>query len=106
MTDLVGNPRVHNDIVDLGAYEFLGEGCFNETASATICEGEPYTFGTQTLTTAGEYTEAFQFQAGCDSTVVLTLDTCDEILSIPDGKLANGMSILPYPVYKSNIIRV
>ncbi|MDW3190732.1 MAG: FG-GAP-like repeat-containing protein [Cytophagales bacterium] len=46
---------------------------FNETASASICEGETYEFGTQTLDMTGEYTEIFQSQNNCDSTVVLTL---------------------------------
>ncbi len=41
--------------------------------SATIIEGETYTLGTQTLTTAGTYTEVFTSAAGCDSTVTLTL---------------------------------
>ncbi len=50
--------------------------------SATIIEGETYTLGTQTLTTAGTYTEVFTSAAGCDSTVTLTLAvepllTCD-----------------------------
>ncbi len=46
---------------------------FNETDTATICQGDTYTFGTQTLTTAGNYTELFTSQSGCDSNVVLTL---------------------------------
>ena len=46
---------------------------FNETDAATICQGDTYTFGTQTLTTAGNYTELFTSQSGCDSNVVLTL---------------------------------
>ena len=46
---------------------------YNETATATICDGDSYTFGTQTLTTAGNYTEVFQSMNGCDSTVILTL---------------------------------
>tara|TARA_B110000285_G_scaffold37937_2_gene41123 strand:- start:937 stop:4353 length:3417 start_codon:yes stop_codon:yes gene_type:complete len=46
---------------------------YNETASATICDGASYVFGTQTLTTAGPYTELFASVDGCDSTVVLTL---------------------------------
>ncbi len=41
--------------------------------SASIIEGESYTLGTQTLTTAGTYIEVFTSAAGCDSTVTLTL---------------------------------
>jgi hypothetical protein len=46
---------------------------YNHTETATICEGETYVFGTQNLTTSGEYTEVFESVDGCDSTVVLTL---------------------------------
>jgi hypothetical protein len=43
------------------------------SASETICDGESYAFGTQTLTTGGMYTEVFMSAEGCDSTVNLTL---------------------------------
>ncbi|WP_073002124.1 LamG-like jellyroll fold domain-containing protein [Mariniphaga anaerophila] len=46
---------------------------YTVTETATVCEGETYTFGGQTLTESGEYTEVFSAQSGCDSTVVLTL---------------------------------
>jgi len=46
---------------------------FNETDAVAICTGDTYVFGTQSLTTAGTYTETFESQAGCDSTVTLTL---------------------------------
>ncbi|PKP19191.1 MAG: hypothetical protein CVU05_11930 [Bacteroidetes bacterium HGW-Bacteroidetes-21] len=46
---------------------------YNETASATICQGNTYAFGTQTLTTAGDYVEPFISENGCDSVVTLTL---------------------------------
>ena len=47
---------------------------YNETDIVTICQGESYTFGTQTLTTAGIYTEIFDpITSICDSTVELTL---------------------------------
>lgn len=45
------------------------------TASeATICPGEEIELGTQTITTAGEYTEPFETIFGCDSIVTLTVD--------------------------------
>ncbi|MCD4834546.1 MAG: T9SS type A sorting domain-containing protein [Bacteroidales bacterium] len=46
---------------------------YNETDAAEICEGDSYTFGTQTLTTAGEHVETFESVSGCDSIVTLTL---------------------------------
>jgi hypothetical protein len=59
------------------------------TISATIIEGETYTLGTQTLTTAGTYTEVFTSAAGCDSTVTLSLSMDDtriiDCFSSPQG---------------------
>ena len=48
---------------------------YNESASATICDNETLTFGTQTLgaSDAGLNTEVFQSINGCDSTVTLDL---------------------------------
>jgi len=47
----------------------------SDSSAATICSGETYTLGAQSLTTAGTYSEVFQSAAanGCDSTQVLTL---------------------------------
>lgn len=52
-------------------FEILGS--MNRTEVRSICEGDNFIFGTQTLTTEGEYNETFQSVAGCDSTVTLTL---------------------------------
>ncbi|WP_258098294.1 T9SS type A sorting domain-containing protein [Marinoscillum pacificum] len=51
---------------------------YNETAAADICDGDTYTFGSQSLSSSGEYTELFESVSGCDSTVVLTL-TVNEV---------------------------
>ncbi len=64
--------------------------------SASIIEGESYTLGTQTLTTAGTYTEVFTSTNGCDSTVTLTLAvepllTCE--ISTSGNNLCAGESI-------------
>ncbi len=64
--------------------------------SATIIEGETYTLGTQTLTTAGTYTEVFTSVTGCDSTVILTLAvepllTCN--ITAPTTTLCAGESV-------------
>ncbi|MAT53180.1 MAG: hypothetical protein CMN32_01785, partial [Saprospirales bacterium] len=45
----------------------------NTNLSASICEGESYQFGQQTLTQAGTYTQTFTAANGCDSVVNLTL---------------------------------
>jgi len=41
--------------------------------TASTCANDPYTFGSQTLTASGTYTETFTTAAGCDSVVTLTL---------------------------------
>jgi len=51
--------------------------------AATICEGESFEFGTQTITAAGEYVEIFPAQSLCDSTVTLTLEVIDPSVSFP-----------------------
>ena len=67
-TCIISNPVTSNTITITVNQTYL-----SETSEATICQGESYSFGTQTLSTAGEYTETFTSVSGCDSTVVLTL---------------------------------
>lgn len=43
------------------------------TEKIDICEGENYIFGTQTLSTSGEFTEIYKSVTGCDSIVILRL---------------------------------
>ena len=50
------------------------------TYNDTICEDDPYVFGTQTLNYGGQFVEIFQNQAGCDS--VVTLNLFAEVLPI------------------------
>ncbi len=64
--------------------------------SASIVEGQSYTLGTQTLTTAGTYTEVFTSSTGCDSTVTLTLSvepllTCN--ITTPVTSICAGESV-------------
>jgi hypothetical protein len=40
-------------------------------AYVNICFGETYTFGTQTISASGDYTETFETAKGCDSIVTL-----------------------------------
>ena len=49
--------------------------CTSETSQATnaICQGQTYSFGNQTLNTAGSYSEVFSNSDGCDSLVNLSL---------------------------------
>jgi len=54
---------------------FIYKNCTPTTNEATIeiCNGDEYIFGSQILTESGEYTEVFQSELGCDSTVNLNL---------------------------------
>lgn len=47
-----------------------------------ICDGESYTFGSNTLTTAGTYVESFTSSLNCDSTVTLNLEVISEYTDI------------------------
>ncbi len=63
--ELYGNSMVYFDDVEL--YE-------SGSTEIVLCSSEtPYTFGTQQLTESGTYTETFQSEFGCDSTVTLNL---------------------------------
>ncbi len=46
---------------------------FQDTIADTICNGQIYQFGSQSLGSAGFYNEVFQALNGCDSTVYLDL---------------------------------
>lgn len=61
---------------------------------AAICQGGSYTFGTQTLTTAGNYSRTIQTQAGCDSIINLTLTVNPVLASSSSMTLCQGESTL------------
>ncbi|MGL1885741.1 MAG: hypothetical protein OCD76_04425, partial [Reichenbachiella sp.] len=48
---------------------------YEESVVLSICNGDEFIFGTQTLNEAGTYTELFQSSLACDSLVNLTLST-------------------------------
>lgn len=54
------------------------------TFGQSICIGETYTLGTQSLTISGLYTESFSTSGGCDSIVTLELEVldCEALLEI------------------------
>ncbi|MBI2966499.1 MAG: NHL repeat-containing protein, partial [Bacteroidetes bacterium] len=60
------------------------------TDSATICNGNTYTFGTQTLTTSGTYNEIFTAANGCDSAVTLTLTVDPAITETVAAQICEG----------------
>ena len=63
----------------------------SSTQNQSICDGETFAFGNQTLSSAGNYTQTLQTSAGCDSIVNLTLSvnpilSSSEIQTICDGE--------------------
>lgn len=84
-----------DSIVDLTLFV---DPTYNETASADICAGDSYVFGAQTLTSSGTYVETFSSQAGCDSTVTLTLtvNTVDNTVSVNNATLTANASNATY----------
>ncbi|MCF8374455.1 MAG: gliding motility-associated C-terminal domain-containing protein, partial [Bacteroidales bacterium] len=63
---------------------------FNTVDSATICDGDVFLFGTQTLNTAGAYTELYTTVDGCDSTVVLNLTVNPIYFSVDSATICDG----------------
>lgn len=51
----------------------LSSSTFQDTIADTICNGQVYQLGAQSLSSAGFYNEVFQAANGCDSTVYLNL---------------------------------
>lgn len=64
---------------------------FNESISATICEGDTYTQGSNTYTASGVHTDVFTSSTGCDSTVVLTLNVVPTAVAL-DETICEGDS--------------
>lgn len=62
-----------NEGCTLDSTFIVNSGGLTSSDAQTICSGTTYTFGSQTLSAAGEYTETFTSVSGCDSTVTLTL---------------------------------
>jgi hypothetical protein len=65
------------------------------TAQEVFCAGNPYVFGTQTITTTGDFVETFVATNGCDSTVTLTLTAPEvELTFDPQTNTLTGSSDL------------
>ena len=64
---------------------------YNETASATICNGDTYTLGDGTpVSVAGNYTVNLVSSQGCDSTVVLTLNVVNAFATNVSAEICEG----------------
>ena len=66
----------------------------NSSQSATICQGQSYNFGTQSLTTSGTYTENVQTASGCDSTAILYLFVTEPTEFYTDSIICQGSSMI------------
>lgn len=60
--------------------------------SETICEGSSTTFGTQTLSVSGTYTEMFTTGTGCDSLVTLHLFVSPILVNSISAVICEGQS--------------
>jgi gliding motility-associated-like protein len=77
-TDLDGQPRIYNAIVDIGCFEAqTSGGTIRATDNVRICQPQlPYTWNGQTITAGGNGVATFTTTSskGCDSTVTLNLE--------------------------------
>ncbi|MBI5218984.1 MAG: hypothetical protein HY958_08650, partial [Bacteroidia bacterium] len=74
---------------------------YNNTAAATICNGQSYSFGGTNYTTAGTYPHTFTSVSGCDSVVTLTLNV-NPVYSISESvAICSGDSILIGGMYQT-----
>jgi len=64
----------------------------SSSMDASICNGQSYTFGSQTLTTGGTYTNTLTAANGCDSVVTLNLTVLPNSSSSMDASICNGQS--------------
>ncbi len=62
----------------------------------SICQGSSYTFGNQTLTNTGNYSQTLQSVAGCDSIVNLTLTVNPILSSTQIETICDGESVTFY----------
>jgi hypothetical protein len=79
---------------DIGAYEFGGTPFVINQISQQICSGDSLLFGSQTLDTAGVFTEIFESMDGCDSTVEMTLSLITVYHEISSMTICSGDSIV------------
>jgi len=79
--------------------------------SEVICEGSSYTFGTESYSETGTYTQVFEAANGCDSTVTLALVVTPEIVMNPvvnvceeEGYELNGEVLTTSGTYSDTLI--
>lgn len=73
----------------------------NATDTVNICDGDTYSFGTQNITQAGNFSETFTSNGGCDSVVALTLYVDPVYSTISYDTICGGDSVLINGVYET-----
>ncbi len=66
---------------------------YNQSITQSICQGQSFNFGSQTLTTSGVYTSTFQSINGCDSIVTINLTVNPNFNTTISQTLCQGQSI-------------
>ncbi|MFM8319243.1 MAG: hypothetical protein ACKOAV_12855, partial [Bacteroidota bacterium] len=67
-------------------------GALSQLITATICQGQSYLFGSQTLTSAGSYTRTIPASNGCDSVITLNLSVRPNSSSVISVTICEGQS--------------
>ena len=65
---------------------------YNNTATATICQGQSYAFGGNSYTATGSYPYTFTSALGCDSVVTLNLTVNPTVTHITTAAICQGTS--------------
>lgn len=65
---------------------------FASSLQASVCAGESYVFGADTLTASGEYQHVYPAAGGCDSTVTLVLTVLPAVGSSIEATICAGES--------------
>ncbi len=73
------------------------------SSNITICQGESYTLGAQTLSTTGSFVEVFQSVGGCDSTVSLGLEVQNVVETFDTVSFTPGVGVLVHGVLKDAV---
>lgn len=82
--------------------------------SAAVCAPGNYVFGSQVLSTTGQYTQLFPTPLGCDSFVILnltvhpqqTVTVLNQTICSPGSFAFNGQSYISSGVYTANLLNV
>lgn len=81
------------------AVSFTVNPSFIANSADSICQGETYHFGSQSLNSPGNYTEVWTTAGGCDSTIHLDLTVTPSVMptisisAVPGSMVNNGQTV-------------